>query len=120
MPSNECTPSTTWAYRKVKISRRPPGLQQERPKGSSGPRRRPVDPKLSHSIVIEYRGGAEAWWKIRYQGEIYVAPGHMAVHDVFMWFLDGNRGAASGGSSRRRKSSGPSGPGGGAGRRPSR
>jgi len=97
--SNECTPSTTWEYRKVKISRRLQGSAAERPKGSSGGKRPHVDPKTPHSIRITYRGGAEAWWKIEYQGEVFVAPGHMAIHDVFMYFLDGNRGVASGGSS---------------------
>lgn len=102
MGSNECMPSTTWAYRKVKISRRLQGSPEQRPKGTFGSKRRPVDPKDPHTIRITYRGGAEAWWALEYQGELYVAPGHLAIHDAFMWFLDGNRGVATGGSSRAR------------------
>lgn len=94
----ECSPSTTWAYRKVKIQRRPQGSAKRRPKGSSGPLLRRRDPKEALSMRVTYRGGAEAWWKIEARGEVYIAPGHLCLHDVMMSINDGNPGAARGGS----------------------
>lgn len=97
MASNECTPSTTWAYRKVKISRRLQGSPAQRAKRSSGSRLPRVDPKDSHTIVVTYRGGAEAWWRLDARGQTYVAPGHLALHDALMYIFDGNPGVARGG-----------------------
>lgn len=96
MQSNECTPSTTWAYRKVKISRRPQGSATRRPKGSSRGRLSRRDPKERLSIVVKYSGGAEAWWVIEARGERYLAPGHMCIHDVMTFINDGNPGVSQG------------------------
>lgn len=93
---NECTPSTTWTWRTVKVKRRPQGTNTARRSRSSGPRLPKVDPRDAHSIRVTYRGGAEAWWKLEARGRVYIAPGHLALHDALMFIMDGNPGVSQG------------------------
>lgn len=97
MATNECTPSTTWEYRKVKISRRLQGSAGASAGGRPPKRLARRDPHERLSIVVKYRGGAEAWWLVEARGERYTFPGHLAMHDVLMFISDGNLGVAKGG-----------------------
>lgn len=75
-------PSTTWAWRKVKM-RPSAGGQERSSRAKRGflrlyrmPRTEPV------RITVEYRGGAESWWLIKARGTHEVFPGHLSLEDV--------------------------------------
>lgn len=75
-------PSTTYAWRKVKIARPPEATTQRRRRRlgflrlTVQPRSRPV------RITATYRGGAESWWWIEARGEKEALPGHWSLDDV--------------------------------------
>lgn len=80
---NERTPSTTWAWRRVKIAPAPQAESDaERSESALGsllpwPRRRPL------TLTLRYRGGSEAWYEIRVRGRTIRRPGHVALHDLW-------------------------------------
>lgn len=80
--SNKCTPSTTYAWRKVRISRAPQAEttvpRQGRPVQALAQR----DPRKPLSITISYRGGAESWWELRARGVVLRRPGSVCLDDV--------------------------------------
>lgn len=47
-------------------------------------------------IVVTFRGGTEAWWRVDARGETYILPGYLAIHDVFTWINEGNPGVSRG------------------------
>lgn len=80
--SNGRSPSTTWAWRRVKISQAPQAMstasEASPPSGSllSWPRRKPL------TLTLVYRGGPEAWWEVRARGRVWRRPGVTALHDL--------------------------------------
>ena len=79
--ANMRAPSTTWEWRKVKIQRRRNGPSKTAPKAAtsrSGGRNMAVP----LTIMLTYRGGAEAWWEVKARGRTYHFPGHLCLHDV--------------------------------------
>ena len=34
------------------------------------------------TMMLTYRGGAEAWWEVKCRGRTYHFPGHLCLHDV--------------------------------------
>ncbi len=75
-------PSTTWAYKKVKM--KPPPARQSGVRTKRGrwhglatwPRSR------SLTVTIAYRGGAESWWLVGARGRHGVFAGSAAIEDV--------------------------------------
>lgn len=83
-PSNISPPSTTWVWERRKVRAAPTGPAARRAKpGLKSLSQR--DPRQPVTITITYRGGAECWWELRARGQIVRLPGHLAVHDVFLW-----------------------------------
>lgn len=80
--SNTGSPSTTWKWKRVKISGGAPEGPSRKgpPKRFAGLSRR--DPKSALTLTITYKGGAEAWWLVQARGRSAVFPGHRALHDV--------------------------------------
>lgn len=80
--SNTGTPSTRWAYRKVKITRAPKAQGDRGPQAHNfvGLSRVPAKEPVHLSLV--YRGGSEAWWLVTARGRKVMLPGWMALHDV--------------------------------------
>lgn len=82
LDTNSSSPSATWIPQVTKMrgSRRgaKPGGSQ-RPLFRSLRRRNPKD-RLT--IMVRYRGGAEAWWLIEARGTAQAFPGHLCLHDV--------------------------------------
>lgn len=75
-------PSTTWAWKRVKIAR-PPEAKQHRPAKRGRwwylqpwPRSKPLP------MTVKYRGGPECWYEIHGRGSVGRFPGHTALHDV--------------------------------------
>lgn len=88
--TNNSSLSTTWGWRRVKISRAPQASVESGrrpPQIRSRSRRNPRDPL---TISISYRGGAECWWEIHARGCIIRRPGHNSLHDV-LWELQGDQ-----------------------------
>lgn len=81
---NERSPSTTYEWRKVKIS----GGAPEGPSPqASAPRKRWAglgrrSGKGALTVTIVHRGGAESWWLIKARGRSGVFPGHRCLDDV--------------------------------------
>lgn len=80
--SNERTSSTTWAWRRVRMST-PPQAKSDRerseaPQGSllAWPRGKPC------TVVLKYRGGPECWVEVRARGRIWRRPGTTALYDI--------------------------------------
>lgn len=77
-----CSPSTTWEWRRVKIS------QPARAAGTARRRRSPLAalPRRAlndtTTLTVRYRGGPECWWEIRARGVVVRRPGALALHDV--------------------------------------
>lgn len=84
--ANECTPSTLWGWRKVKIGRAPQAGTSSRPKGVHSSQLARRDTRKPLQVTIVYRGGPEAWWELRARGRIVRRPGYMAIHDVLSEF----------------------------------
>ncbi len=81
-------PSTTFAWKKVKMKPPPAGHETARAKRGrwhglpTWPRRR-----LSR-LEVYWRGGAESWWYVGARGRYGVFPGHMAIEDVMAQVLN--------------------------------
>ncbi len=75
-------PSTTWQWKRVKVSRRPQGTDTARAKRGRWRHlaRWPRTEKLT--ITVKHRGGAESWWLVEARGSQGVFPGWCALEDV--------------------------------------
>ncbi len=75
-------PSTTWAWKQVKMKPPPAGHNGARAKRgrwrhlAQWPRTRKLQ------VTVTYRGGAESWWLIEARGSQGAFPGHAALEDV--------------------------------------
>lgn len=84
MPSNQNrrSGSTTFEWRRVKISRPPEAHQDSAAKRHRWRRFAARDPRKPITIQIWLRGGAEAWVAVRGRGEENYYPGVTALYDV--------------------------------------
>lgn len=78
---NTCPPSTTWAFKRVKVST-PRRGQQQRVRSTSFEALPPHPPRSKLSVTVVYRGGPECWWEITARGKTVRRPGALALHDV--------------------------------------
>src|SRR6185503_20745786 len=74
--------STTWEWRKVKITRRTPAQQDRRGAASSSPALRQWPRRDPITITVRSRGGAESWWEVRARGRTHRFPGWVTLEDV--------------------------------------
>lgn len=80
--TNPSSPSTTWGWRRVKISQAPQANGTARRKAPRWhglhpwPRREPL------TIKVTYRGGPECWVEIHSRGRIGRYPGYYTIYDV--------------------------------------
>src|SRR5688500_13804770 len=79
-PSNERSGSTTWAWKRVKISQRPQGPVSTSPEASL----LPWDLKKPVTVTLKYRGGPEGWVEVRARNRTWRYPGTEAIHDVLL------------------------------------
>lgn len=87
---NGCSLSTTYEWRKVKITaapqaqgiarakRAPLGVRPDAPACSAAELRR------SRYVQIRMRGGAEMWWEITYGSVTKRFPGYVPIDDVLL------------------------------------
>lgn len=83
MPDSEqAFSSTTWEWRRVKVTR-PPGGQEAGRSASYGFKRlRRSRRDLPVRITVTYRGGAQSWWLVEARGRHQAISGVMAFEDV--------------------------------------
>lgn len=79
---NDRSPSTTWDWRKVRISCPAGGHQDSAPKALRWRFRPPRNPRVPLTMTVKFRGGAEAWYEIHSRGGVGRFPGHVCLHDV--------------------------------------
>lgn len=75
-------PSTTWEWRKVRMSRAPQATEHSTPKGRglrALPRRNRREPL---HITVKLRGGPEAWVEVHARGQVLRVPGWTSVSDL--------------------------------------
>ena len=89
---NGCSPSTTFVWKKVKIQAppRPQGTARAQ-RARMAPERKERDglPRQPIGVLVQYRGGSEAWWEITYAGVRYRIEGYHHFHDVMRWVYEG-------------------------------
>lgn len=80
--SNERSASTTYEWRKVKISGARRDGQARLPKAGRfrGLPRRNGSARLT--LTISHKGGSESWWLIEARGRTATFPGHRCLDDV--------------------------------------
>jgi hypothetical protein len=83
---NARSPSTTWAWRRVKIGRPPEASSNSGSKSLHSTQLARRDTRKPLSITIVHRGGAEDWWELRARGRIVRRPGWVALTDVLREF----------------------------------
>lgn len=88
--TDDCSVSTTWAMRKVKIRSAPQANSTARRSRSKGSVLRRRDARERLTITIAYRGGAEAWWVLEARGVRWTFPGHRSIHDALWSINEGN------------------------------
>lgn len=85
-PANEPDrPSTTFVWKRAKMSRAPQASVNSQPKaGISAFRRLPPWPwrRKSLHLTVTYRGGSECWFEIHARGHVLRRPGYTALVDV--------------------------------------
>lgn len=84
-PSYICSPSTTWTWKKVKLSRPPQGTGRQG--GASRPKFRLALRNRNKPLWIEvqFRGGASSSWIVRTRGGLARFDGFTAIEDVMRW-----------------------------------
>jgi len=87
--SNNCTPSTTFEWRRVKIDRRRAAPGSTSPEAASKPSQRSLREPVT--ITVHYRGGSEAWWELKARGRTWRRPGSLCLHDVLADIYAGAR-----------------------------
>lgn len=80
--ANTSSPSTTWAWRRVKISRPPKAQGEQPPKATYWRRFSPRDARQPISVTLHLRGGPECWVEVRGRGSVGRYPGVTAIYDV--------------------------------------
>lgn len=87
--SNECSVSTTWAWRKVKISRPAGGQDHSAPQARRWRHLPKWDRRRRLTITVKYRGGPECWYEVSARGSMGRFPGHVALHDAVAEIMRG-------------------------------
>jgi len=86
--TNECTPSTRWEWKRVKMRPSPEGPQGQRSQSTSKALSR-RSKRESLTITVKNRGGPEDWWEIRARGRVWRRPGYTALSDLLGQVYDG-------------------------------
>lgn len=80
--SNECSVSTTWVWKRVKIDPPLAAPSKQRRRPLPKPVRALWDSRHPLTILIRYRGGPECWYEIKARGRTHRVTGSTCLHDV--------------------------------------
>lgn len=75
-------PSTTWAWKRVKIAPPPEAREADGRKPGRWFRLPPWPPRRPLTISVKYRGGPECWYEVHARGSVGRFPGVTALDDV--------------------------------------
>lgn len=87
---NGCSGSTTYEWRKVKITAppRPTGHSASKASTSSASRagrRREQEPlRAPKNVQVRFRGGADTWWELTWGGVTKRFPGYVQLDDALL------------------------------------
>jgi hypothetical protein len=82
--SEHTFPSTTWAWKQVRIARPPEATRTAAARGHRWrklPRRNARDPL---AITVKLRGGPEGWVEVHARGDFSRYPGYTSILDVVL------------------------------------
>jgi hypothetical protein len=79
---NVCSVSTTFEWKRVRVSRPPEANSRERRKAPRWFGRPPWNRRDPITLKISYRGGAECWIEVHARGSVGRYPGHTQVIDL--------------------------------------
>lgn len=82
--SNERSPSTTFAWKYVKVGRPPEASTQPARKGRRFRLLPPRNPRDPLKITVKLRGGAEQWIEVHARGDLARYPGYTQLIDVVL------------------------------------
>lgn len=76
--------STTWVWKRVKISRAPEARVTVAQRASFWRRYRPRNPRDPINVTLKLRGGSECWVEVRGRGSVGRYPGTTAIYDILL------------------------------------
>lgn len=76
--------STTWKWRRVKMTRAPQATGHSVPKGHRWRKLPRRDPRKPLALTIKLRGGPEGWVEVHARGDFARYPGSTCVLDILM------------------------------------
>jgi hypothetical protein len=80
--SEQPFPSTTFAWKLVKVRRPAEGQVQPAQRSLFWRRHHRRDLRRPVEVTIHLRGGAESWVEVRSRGSLGRFPGHTAIYDI--------------------------------------
>lgn len=89
--SNERMPSTTYAWRRVRVRSPAAGQEARVPKGRRWRHLSPWDKRRKLTITVRYRGGSEGWIQVDARGSMGRFPGHVQLIDVVLEVMNQER-----------------------------
>lgn len=75
-------PSTTWEWRRVKVSEAPQAPRAQRAAGAPHAFKPATNRRVNTILEIAFKGGAESQWYVKCRGSRYTLPGWMCLEDV--------------------------------------
>lgn len=82
--ANDRSPSTTWEWKRVRMSRGAAGSSTARRSRSLWRRFPRREPSEWLTLRVKYVGGSEAWVLVTARGETNPLPGHRSLIDVVL------------------------------------
>lgn len=79
---NVCSVSTTYEWKRVKISQRRNGPRKAPPGGRHPKQLTPWPRRQRLELRVTYRGGSEGWYEVRARGQVWRFPGCLCLEDV--------------------------------------
>jgi hypothetical protein len=80
--ANDCSVSTTWEYRRVKISQRRRPQASRSPEASKRYSLSPWPRRERLELRVVSRGGSESWYEVRSRGCVWRFPGWLDLDSV--------------------------------------
>lgn len=88
-PVTEVVPSTTFVWKKVKMSPAPNGQEVQPAAGRRWRLLHPVRARSGVNVKLKLRGGAEGWVEVEARGQMGRFHGATGIYDVLMEIAQG-------------------------------
>lgn len=80
--SYDCSVSTTWTTRRVKLRQSPKAPRKPSPEAAARRKLAPWSRRDRLTVVVTYRGGAECWYEVKARGCVWCFPGWLDIETV--------------------------------------